>query len=88
MQARSLSDVRAIAATTLGLLLLSLVALASGGSPWHAGGRQDVPVGVVDAVAAAAGALVVASLLLAWTGTASTKRRRRRRRGASDLEGL
>ena len=88
MQARSLSDVRAIAATTLGILLLSLVALASGGSPWHAGGRQDVPVGVVDAVAAAAGALVVASLLLAWTGTASTKRRRRRRRGASDLEGL
>jgi hypothetical protein len=83
-------DVRAIAATAVGLLLVSLVALASGGSPWHAGGREDVPVSVVNAVAAAAGALVVGSLLLVWAGTPSVERRRRRRRrlGASDLEGL
>ena len=87
---RPLSDVRAIAATAVGLLLVSLVALASGGSPWHAGGRQDVPVGVVRAVAAAAGALVVGSLLLVWMGTPSVEKRRRRRRrlGARDLEGL
>ena len=39
MPVRPLSDVRAIAATAVGLLLVSLVALASGGSPWHAGGR-------------------------------------------------
>jgi Domain of unknown function (DUF4129) len=85
-----LSDVRAIAATATGLLLVSLVALASGGSPWHAGGRQDVPVGVVNAVAATAGALVIGSLLLVWMGTPSVAKRRRRRRrlGASDLEGL
>jgi Domain of unknown function (DUF4129) len=87
---RPLSDVRAIAATAAGLLLVSVVALASGGSPWHAGGRQDVPVGVVSALAAAAGALVVGSLLLAWAGTPSVEKRRRRRRrlGAKDLEGL
>jgi Domain of unknown function (DUF4129) len=87
---RPLGDVRAIAATAVGLLLVSLVALASGGSSWHAGGRQDVPVGAVDAVAAAAGALVVGSLLLVWMGTPSVERRRRRRRrhGARDLEGL
>ncbi len=85
---KPLSDVRAIAATAMGLLLVSLVALASGGSPWHAGGRQDVPVGVVNAVAAAAGALVIGSLLLVWMGTPSveTRRRRRRRLGAKDLE--
>jgi hypothetical protein len=82
--------VRAIGATATGLLLVSLVALGSGGSPWHAGGRQDAPSGVVDAAAAAAGALVVASLLLVWMGTPSTEKRRRRRRrlGASDLEGM
>jgi len=87
---RPLSDVRAIAATAVGLLLVSLVALASGGSPWHAGGRQDVPVGVVRALAAAAGALVVGLLLLVWAGTPSVEKRRRRRRrlGARDLEGL
>ena len=87
---RPLSDVRAIAATAVGLLLVSLVALASGGSPWHAGGRQDVSVGVVRALAAAAGALVVGSLLLVWAGTPSVAKRRRRRRqlGARDLEGI
>ncbi len=87
---RPLSDVRAIVATAVGLLLVSLVALASGGSPWHAGGRQDVPVGVVRALAAVAGALVVGSLFLVWAGTPSVERRRRRRRrlGARDLEGL
>lgn len=81
---------RAIAAAAVGLLLVSLVALASGGSPWHAGGRQDVPVGVVRALAAAAGALVVGLLLLVWAGTPSAEKRRRRRRrlGARDLEGL
>jgi hypothetical protein len=89
VQDTSLSDVRAIAATALGLLLVSLVALASGGSPWHAGGRQDVPVGVVNAVAGAGGALFVGSLLLVWMGTPSVEKRRRRRRlGARDLEGL
>jgi len=82
--------VRAIAATAVGLLLVSLVALASGGSPWHAGGRQDVPVGVVSALAAAAGALVVGLLLLVWAGTPSVEKRRRRRRRlrARDLEQL
>src|SRR5262245_20107836 len=87
---RSPGEVRAIVATAVGLLLLSLVALASGGSPWHAGGRQDVPVGVVRALAAVAGALVVGSVLLVWAGTPSVKKRRRRRRrlGAKDLEGL
>ncbi len=90
MPVRPLSDVRAIAATAVGLLLVSVVALASGGSPWHGGGRQDVPVDVVSALAAAAGALVVGSLLLAWAGTPSVEKRRRRRRrvGAEDLEGL
>ena len=90
MQVRSRSDVPAIAATAVGLLLVALVALASGGSPWHAGGRQDVPGGVVNAVAAAAGVLVVGSLLLIWMGTPSVVKRRRRRRrlGAEDLEGL
>jgi hypothetical protein len=69
---------------------VSLVALGSGGPAWHAGGRQDVPAGVVHAVAAAAGALAVGLLLLVWAGTPSVERRRRRRRrlGASDLEGL
>ena len=87
---RPLSDVRAIAATAVGLLLVSLVALASGGSPWHAGGGQDVSVGIVRAVTAAAGALVVGSLLLIWAGTPSVEKRRRRRRrhGAKDLEEL
>ena len=90
MPVRPLSDVRAIAATAVGLLLVSLVALASGGSPWHAGGRQDVPVGLVHALAAAAGALFVGSLLLVWAGTPSVEKRRRQRRrlGARDLEGL
>jgi uncharacterized protein DUF4129 len=90
VQVRSPSEVRPIAATAVGLLLVSLVALASGGSPWHAGGRQEVPVGVVNAMAAAAGALVVGSLLLVWIGTPSPERRRRRRRwlSARDLEEL
>ena len=90
MQVRPPSDVRAIAATAVGLLLVSLVALASGGSPWHAGGGQDVPTGAVNAVAAFGGALVVASLLLVWAGTPWVERRRRRRRrlGASDLDEL
>jgi hypothetical protein len=85
-----LNDVRAIAATAAGLLLVSLVALGSGGSPWHAGGGQALPVGVVDAAAAAAGALVVGALLLVWLGTPSVERRRRRRGrlDAGDLEGL
>ena len=89
MRSRPL-DVRAIAATGVGLLLVSLVGLASGGSPWHAGGRQDVPAAVVSAVAAAAGALVVGSLLLAWVGTPSVAKRRRRRRrlGARVVEEL
>ena len=87
MQVRSLSDVRAVAATAVGLLLVSLVALASGGSPWHAGGRQDVPVGVVRSLAAAAGALLVGFLLLVWAGTPSAAKRRRRL-GVRDLEGL
>ena len=86
MQVRSLSDVRPIAATAVGLLLVSLVALASGGSPWHGGGGQDVPVGVVNGIAAAAGALVVGSLLLVWVGTPWAETRRRRRLGARDLE--
>jgi hypothetical protein len=76
-------------ATAVALLLVSVVALASGGSPWHAGGRQDVPGGLVNVVAAAAGALVVGSLLLVWIGTPSVERRRRRGRlGVRDLEGL
>ena len=79
-----------IAVTAVGLLLVSVVALASGGSSWHSGGGQGVPVGVVRALAAVAGALVVGSLLLVWAGTPSVEKRRRRRRrlGASDLEGL
>jgi hypothetical protein len=87
---RPLSDVRAIAATAVGLLLVSLVALASGGSPWHAGGRQDVPVGVVHALAAAAGALAAGLVLLVWAATPSAEERRRRGRrlGAGDREGL
>lgn len=90
VRVRPLSDVRAIAATVVGLLLVSLVALASGGSPWQAGGRQDVPVDVVRALAAAAGALVIGAVLLVWVGTPSVQKRRRRRRrlGANDLEGL
>ena len=90
MFGKTSSDARAIVATTLGLLLVSLVALASGGSPWHAGGRQDVPGGVISAVAAAAGALVIGSLLLVWVGTPSgAKRRRRKQRlGARDLEDI
>ena len=87
---RPWSDLRAIGATAAGLLLVSLVALASGGSPWRAGGRQDVPAGLVHALAAAAGALFVGSLLLVWAGTPSAERRRRQRRwlGAKDFEGL
>jgi hypothetical protein len=77
--------VSAIAATAVGLLLVALVGLASGGSPWHAGGRQDVPVGVVPALAAAAGVLVVGVTLLVWAGTPSVPKRRRRR-GTGDLE--
>ena len=89
MPVRPLSDGRAIAATAIGLLLVSLVALASGGSPWHAGGRQDVPVGVVNAVAGLAGVFAIGSLLLVWMGTPSAEKRRRRRRlGARELEGL
>lgn len=90
MPVRPPSDVRAIAATAVGLLLVSLVALASGGSPWHAGGRQDVTVGVVRALAAAAGALVIGSLLLVWVGTPSVGKRRRPRQriGEKDLEEL
>ena len=90
MPGRPLSDLRAIAATAAGFLLVSLVALASGGSPWHAGGRQEVPVGVVRVLAAAAAVLAVGLLLLVWAGTPSVAKRRRRRRrlGASDLEGL
>jgi hypothetical protein len=57
---RPLSDVRAIVATAVGLLLVALVALASGGSPWHAGGRQDTPAGVTSALATAAFGLVAA----------------------------
>lgn len=74
----------------MGLLLVSLVALASGGSPLQAGGRQDVPVGVVRALAAAGGALFVASVLLVWAGTSSAEKRRRQRRrlGTGDLEEL
>ena len=80
----------AIAATAVGLLLVSLVALASGGSPWHTGGRQDVPAGIVRVLAAAAGALVVGSLLLVWAGTPWVEKRRRRKRrlGAVDFDGL
>jgi Domain of unknown function (DUF4129) len=84
-------DARAIAVTAVGLLLLSLVALASGGSPWNAGGgNSDVPSGAASAVAAAGGALVVGSLLLVWVGTpgAEKRRRRRRRLAARDLEEL
>ena len=89
VQVRSPSDARAVAVATVALLLVSLVALASGGSPWHAGGRQDVPAGIVSALAAVAGALLVGSLLLAWVGTPSVEKRRRRRRvEAKDLEGL
>jgi hypothetical protein len=72
------------------LLLVSLVALASGGSPWHAGGRQDLSLGVVGALAAAAGVLVVGSLLLVWVGTppAEKRRRGRRRLSGNDLDTL
>ncbi len=89
VQVRSPSDARAVAVATVALLLVSLVALASGGLPWLAGGRQDVPAGIVSALAAVAGALLVGSLLLAWVGTPSVEKRRRRRRvEAKDLEGL
>lgn len=90
MPVRPLSDVPAVAATTVGLLLVALVGLASGGSPWQEGGRQAVPADLVRALAAAAGALVVVSLLLVWAGTppVATRRRRRRRVGAGQLEGL
>jgi hypothetical protein len=87
---RSLSDVRPFVATAVGLLLVSLAGLASGGSPWDAGGGQDVPGGAVSALAAVAGALVVGSLLLVWVGTPSVEKRRRRRRrpGPEDLQEL
>ena len=90
VQVRSPSDARAVAVATVALLLVSLVALASGGSPWHAGGRHDVPAGLVSAFAAVAGALLVGSLLLVWVGTPSVEKRRRRRRrlDAKDLEGI
>lgn len=83
-------DVRPIAATTVGLLLVGLVGLASGGSPWHGGGHSDVPAGVVRAAAAAAGVLAVGALLLVWVGTptAEKHRRRRRRLTARDLDEL
>ena len=90
MRLRRLSDVRAVAATLVALLLVALVALASGGSPWHPGRRQGVSVGVVGALAGAAGALVFGSLLVLWAGTPSPEKHRRPRRqlGAKDLEGL
>ncbi|MFN0155934.1 MAG: DUF4129 domain-containing protein [Gaiella sp.] len=90
MPGRPLSDAHAIAVLSVGLLLVSLVGLASGGSPWHAGGGQEVPASVVRVFAAAGGALVIGSLLVAWVGTPSAERRGRRRKrlGASDLEGL
>jgi hypothetical protein len=74
----------------VGLLLVSLVALASGGSPWEAGGRQDVSVGAVRALAAAAGALAVGLLLLVWAATPSVEKRQRRTRwfGAANFEGI
>jgi len=83
-------DVRPIAAATAGLLLVALVGLASGGSPWHGGGHADVPSGAVRAAAAAAGVLVVGALLLVWVGTPSAEKRKRRRRRLSprDLEEL
>jgi hypothetical protein len=83
-------DTQAIAVTAVGLVLVGLVGLASGGSPWHAGGHADVPTGAVRAAAAAAGVLVVGSLLLLWVGTpAAEKRKRRRRRlSARDLDEL
>ncbi len=82
---------RAIAVTAVGLLLVSLAGLASGGSPWGGGsGQADVPDAAVRALAAAGGGLVVATLLLLWVGTPGVERRRRRRRRLSprDLEGL
>ena len=90
MPPRPSSDVRAIAATAAGLLLVSLVAVASGGSSWHTGGRQELPGGVVGALAVAGGALAVAALLLVWVGTPPAEQRRRRRRqpGAGDLKGI
>jgi hypothetical protein len=83
-------DTRAIAAAAAGLVLIALVGLASGGSPWHGGGASDVPTGAVRAAAAAAGVLVVASLLLVWVGTPAARKRRRRRRRltAHDLDQL
>jgi hypothetical protein len=84
------SEARAVATTATGLLLIALVGLASGGSPWQAGGGQALPVAVVGALAAAAGALVTGALLLAWVGTPPPERRRRRRRrlGVRDLDEL
>lgn len=86
----SRSDVRAIAAAAVGLALVSLVGLASGGSPWRGAGGGDVPVEVVRALATAGSALVVGSLLLVWAATPPTERRgsRRRRPVAGDLEGI
>jgi hypothetical protein len=82
--------VRPIGVTAVGLGLVSLVALASGGSPWHTGGRQGIPGGVVGVLVLVGGALAVGSLLLVWVGTprAEGRRRRRRRPGARDLQGL
>lgn len=79
---------RAIAVTAVGLLLVALVALAGGGSSWHAGGREDVSAGIVSALAAVGGALVVGSLLVVWAGTPSAQKRGRRRRrpGGGDFE--
>jgi hypothetical protein len=81
------SDARAAFATTaVGLLLVSLVAFASGGSPWRAGGRQDVPVVVVNALAAGAGVLVAGALLLLWVGTPATVGRQRRKRSLGPID--
>lgn len=72
------SDVRPIAVTAAGLVLVSLVALASGGSPWHVdGGGRGIPVDLIRVLAASTGALVAGALLVVWAGTPSTAKRRR-----------
>lgn len=83
-------ETRPVAAAAAGLLLVGLVGLASGGSPWHGGGHSDVSSSVVRVAAAAAGVLVVGALLLVWVGTPSAEKRKRARRRLSprDLEEL